>query len=546
MKFTYENQGAITYLVCELDAVEQIDSLTLGMLTNNHIQGLAPVLYTEMNGQRFLKYNISAKVTVDQFFSGSMNKQRTLAAFSNILNAICSSDEYMIDPNCFSTAPEHIFLNVSNCETALVCVPVNADKNVNAEITGLFKKIVFSTQFDQSEDASYITQLITYLNSGSSCNIYGLKDLVTKLQSSEVVVEQPAYKPVAPQTPQQMAPVSSFDSTISIDDMPASMGGKQQSPPAPVQKLAVQQQASAAFRPIPPQGTQQPVQQPVAVPSASSAPAQQIGMRQTVKPQPQQASIPKRMEMNSASFAIPGQSSRADATPESVKHEKNKKEKNIGTTASNGEKKMSFFGLLAHYSKENAAIYKAQKDAAKQAKATATAEKLSAQEQGQQPVVPPPSGQAQMGVRPMRSQSAYKQAQPMAPIQPVPVQNSFNETTVLSPVMAGGETTVLSTNPVTPNPCIVRVKTGERISINKPVFRIGKEKSYVDYFVGDNTAISRSHCNIHTNNGEYFIEDTNSTNHTYVNGNIVTSNTKTKLTNGDKIRLANEDFTFSV
>ena len=47
MKFTYETQGAITYLVCELDAMEQIDSLTLGMLTNNHIQGLAPVLYTE-------------------------------------------------------------------------------------------------------------------------------------------------------------------------------------------------------------------------------------------------------------------------------------------------------------------------------------------------------------------------------------------------------------------------------------------------------------------------------------------------------------------
>ena len=105
---------------------------------------------------------------------------------------------------------------------------------------------------------------------------------------------------------------------------------------------------------------------------------------------------------------------------------------------------------------------------------------------------------------------------------------------------------MLSANPVSVEPYLTRVKTGERISLNKPVFRIGKEKSYVDYFIADNTAISRSHCNIHTENGEYFIEDTNSTNHTYINGKIINSNIKTKLTNGDKVRLANEDFIFSL
>ena len=68
----------------------------------------------------------------------------------------------------------------------------------------------------------------------------------------------------------------------------------------------------------------------------------------------------------------------------------------------------------------------------------------------------------------------------------------------------------------------------------------------MDYFIADNTAISRSHANIHTENGEYFIEDTNSTNHTYINGKLINSNVKTKIVSGDKIRLANEDFTFSI
>ena len=84
------------------------------------------------------------------------------------------------------------------------------------------------------------------------------------------------------------------------------------------------------------------------------------------------------------------------------------------------------------------------------------------------------------------------------------------------------------------------------IDLNKPVFRIGKEKSYVDYFIGDNSAISRSHANVISREGQYFITDTNSTNHTYVNGNMIQSNVEVQLADGDKIRLANEDFTFSI
>ena len=64
------------------------------------------------------------------------------------------------------------------------------------------------------------------------------------------------------------------------------------------------------------------------------------------------------------------------------------------------------------------------------------------------------------------------------------------------------------------------------------------------YFIGDNTAISRGHANIVDHNGEFFVVDTNSTNHTYVNGAMIQSGVETKLSHGDKIRLANEDFEF--
>ena len=191
MKFNYETQGASTYLVCELEPTEQLDSLTLGMLTNNHIPGLAPVIHTEMNGQRFLKYNISAKVASNQFFGGNMNKQRALNAFKNILDALCSADEYMIDQNCFSVLPEHVYLNVSNCESALICIPVSSGKDINTEVAALFKQILFTTQFDASEDASFIAEMITYLNNGASFTVYGFRDLIAKLQSTSGIAQSP-------------------------------------------------------------------------------------------------------------------------------------------------------------------------------------------------------------------------------------------------------------------------------------------------------------------------------------------------------------------
>jgi pSer/pThr/pTyr-binding forkhead associated (FHA) protein len=161
-------------------------------------------------------------------------------------------------------------------------------------------------------------------------------------------------------------------------------------------------------------------------------------------------------------------------------------------------------------------------------------------------VVPQPAEpkKQQPAPAPMVLQRPVQQpvAQPPRYIQP---QADFGETTVLGGGAAAGETTVLRTaQSAEATPYLIRCKNNEKIALNKPVFRVGKEKSYVDYFIGDNTAISRSHANIITREGEYFIVDTNSTNHTYVNGAIIQSNIEFKLESGARIRLANENFEF--
>lgn len=92
--------------------------------------------------------------------------------------------------------------------------------------------------------------------------------------------------------------------------------------------------------------------------------------------------------------------------------------------------------------------------------------------------------------------------------------------------------------------CLIRARTKERIPIKKELFYIGKEASAVDYCIGDNAAVSRSHACIVTMNSRYYIRDLGSTNRTYVNNLEVSSNHMQELRPGYSITLANEVFYF--
>ena len=93
-------------------------------------------------------------------------------------------------------------------------------------------------------------------------------------------------------------------------------------------------------------------------------------------------------------------------------------------------------------------------------------------------------------------------------------------------------------------PKLYRVLTEETIVIDKAVFRVGKEKSYADYFVSNNSAVSRNHCDIIVRGNRYFVMDLNSKNRTFINNHVIPVRQETEIFNGDKLRLANEEFVF--
>lgn len=111
----------------------------------------------------------------------------------------------------------------------------------------------------------------------------------------------------------------------------------------------------------------------------------------------------------------------------------------------------------------------------------------------------------------------------------------------------GGGTVVLTENSYEAVvPKLIRQKNGDIVAVDKPVFRIGKEEGAVDYLIPDNSTISRTHADIITRDGHYYLYDNNSTNRSYVNNIIVQPLKNIEIFDGTVIRLSDEEFEFRV
>ncbi len=510
-EFNYENQGTSTWLVCDLSA-EKIDTMSLGMITNNQITGFVPALYMQQDSRKYLKYNISARLSLKQYFMGTVSKKRLLGVFTSIVSALTAAEEYMIDVGSVLLDAEYIYVDVSSGKAEVLCVPV-LDLDRPLSDPGLFfKNIMFCTQFDSGEDCDYVARIINYLNGTPAISLPAFGSLLRELENVTMVLADRNLPQAAADVPEQVSlsarPVPDRETGIQPQDGMAAQPGLQPQAPPPE---------------IPPQAA---------------------------------ADVPAQPELPEADG-----------------------------------KEISLFYLLQHYSKENAAVYRAQKDAKKEKKKQKTGkepkqskspkEGKTAKQRGavppqmqipgiaapvqprvpaQEPMPPQESVPPQMPMPQVSASQVSVSEEPASSVTlrdisygaqngisgPIPQSGgNFGETTVL---FSGGmgETTVLggAQQSGSRQACLLRLKTSERILLNKPVFRIGREENFVDYFVGDNTAVGRSHANFIARQGAYFVEDTNSRNGTFVNGAVVQSNSRQELKDGDKIMLADEEFEF--
>ena len=576
--FTYENQGQNTYLVYQFDD-RPIDTMALGMLTNNKIKGFAPAIYTEIDNQKFIKYNVSSHVTLSKLFMGDVRKMRLLKTFVNIVDAMQMLDAYMLDRRTIMLDRDYIYVDASTSDVSMICVPV-VDEFAPIDEREFFKNIIFSVSFAANENGDYVARILAYLNSVELFQLQDFKKMLEGLMSEQPAVGMQNVQPAmgAPYTqnnPYQQTPAGA----------PAQ--------PQMNMKPAVMQQP---VPPVQPQNRptdigQEPAIQNVYVSSGASAKDIKLAKREEMLKQQEEeraremAKNPIAPENVDMGFAVPGMStnqyaSKPKAAAPAVPAKKaSKGNKNSGSS----EDDISLFYLMQHYSKENKEKYKAAKERKKSgntateapvAKKQASVIKPMAASAVQQPPVSnpyqaaPAQPQAPVMANPYQTAPVQPQApamnspyqtapaQPQAPVMnnpyPAPqmpamggMQDDYDQTTLIKNTGNtddAGTTVLNAATKVERHPYLYQVKNGRKIYLDKKTNRIGKNREVVDICIDGNPAISRCHAIFYRVDDACYIEDLNSTNGTFVDDQQITSNCKTMVRVGSRVKLGDEEF----
>lgn len=139
-EFSFENQGNNTYLVYEVLDERKIDQLALGMLSNNTIENLAAMVYTQQNLRRYIKYNVTAKISVQDILNGMIDRRHLTNMLYGILSAVSDAEEYMLDINTLLFEFDKIFVDVSTGSTVMICASDCGREQKNAGFENVFQR----------------------------------------------------------------------------------------------------------------------------------------------------------------------------------------------------------------------------------------------------------------------------------------------------------------------------------------------------------------------------------------------------------------------
>ena len=499
--YNKSENGRALYIFEEEEISVPLDMVAVNMLSNNNIRCLVPATFSQMDTTRYIKFDISSRIPFREFVSRPTNFNTVAQLLINMFTGLKDLRRYMIDTNSLMFNVDLMFIDMSVPMLSFILDPV-LDEHRSTDIREFIRSLLMRLQILDNDKLGYV---INYLNSRNFTSDGFVKELTNLISSN------------SSQQSAQASQSSEFESFVNGQGATAAKQASAMPTPARAQEPPVREVS------VP-----QPESKTAAASTAEKSKGGLFGglfgghsdikkKASSVKSAIGGFSVPGKSDKPaSGGFAIPGKSAPAPVS---------------GSFAIPG-----------------------QSDAAPASSGFAIPGKSDKPLPGGFAI----PGQSTATVSPMSQprQEAVAESKPPMPVMQgapaeMPQSPGFD-----FPGGARQERYADEDNDVTEMPGeggseegapkLIRVSTAEIVDINKDSFSIGRDpKSLVDYVINDKR-VSRRHASIIHKNNNYFLVDLGSKNHTYVNGNMLISNMETNRNNGDKIRIAFEEFIFEI
>ena len=539
-----------TYRVSySLDISDVIDAKVYDMSRSGSMPEMAPCDMQENAGVRVFNYQIDDKKPLAEILRQEMNKKEILTLLYNILHALEMFGKNMVSLSYVARDEQCVFVSPETYDVCFIVAPVQKEVTDLNDVRAFVKSVIVDARYSENDNDNYVARLINCANMRGTFSNSDMKNEVKAMLAEAGIdaAEIDRMKELSTNAPKGgnshiLRGESPKVSRLEVMRNNARMNGY-------AQPMGPNGQMPNGMPPMgmPPMGPNGPIPNgpmgsngmpPVGVPP----------MEEPVKPemagaQPQ-GDKPENVETVEAEAQ--------DAKPEIVEPPVEAEPQDVKPEA----------------------VEPAETEA--QDVKPEPAEPVETQPQeikpiplmqgnpfGGRPIPPmPPMPQAHQmpempqnpqgqPVPPMPEMPQNPQGQPVPPMpqmQPVPPMPQMQPVPPMPQTPPMPQAQPVQGNPFdgAPAPYFLRVKTGERISLDKAEFKIGHKARLVDYAITDNSAISRVHCVITKRNGVCFIRDNKSTNGTFVNGEELKAGEEKFLTNNAIVILGDEELVYHI
>lgn len=540
ISFKVRNIGSEKYLSYILDDDCEFDEELLDYLEENKIPELIDIIYEEDDENDYLTYNVTGRTTVDALLSNTVNAEKILGIIRGVASGIVNLRDLGIPASYVVLHKEFTYVNPVTYDVGMLCVPIESEANINAEFRMFAKDLLTSVIYDDNEDCNYVAKLLNLLNA-DKFTVRNFYSQLTELMESAGMRVEENFVDIGSDMSVSQSTVDTASDT-SLDDLPeyedVSFGGDDDGDDQDVSdEFEESSEVSDIFKdldlddgektdePKPSSGIDMSV--------FDDSVFEELEADNAIDETQDDEGYTEALTSDMAPHSESGLTEVARAADGVTEVELDKKEEQKPQLISPDEL-IDNPPVIKNIKINRAKIIQ---------KAVVEAEEVQTDNPTEQIIAP---------------QFADDQsAEPETNMEPVTAKNAEPEKTGTGSTveLTGGMNVVKDTEPERPAspsgvpkamPYIVRVNTGERVMVNKAVFKVGKAGRGVDYHVGGNGAISKVHIIIYQREDGCYLKDNKATNGTYLNGTRLDENEEKKLNNDAMISIGGEDFIFKL
>ena len=540
ISFKVRNIGSEKYLSYILDDDCEFDEELLDYLEENKIPELIDIIYEEDDENDYLTYNVTGRTTVDALLSNTVNAEKILGIIRGVASGIVNLRDLGIPASYVVLHKEFTYVNPVTYDVGMLCVPIESEANINAEFRMFAKDLLTSVIYDDNEDCNYVAKLLNLLNA-DKFTVRNFYSQLTELMESAGMQVEENFVDIGSDMSVSQSTVDTASDT-SLDDLPeyedVSFGDDDDGDDQDVSdEFEESSEVSDIFKdldlddgektekPKPSSGIDMSV--------FDDSVFEELEADNAIDETQDEEGYTEALTSDMAPHSESGLTEVARAADGVTEVELDKKEEQKPQLISTDEL-IDNPPVIKNIKINRAKIIQ---------KAVVEAEEVQTDNPTEQIIAP---------------QFADDQStEPETNMEPVTSKNAEPEKTGTGSTveLTGGMNVVKDTEPERPAspsgvpkamPYIVRVNTGERVMVNKAVFKVGKAGRGVDYHVGGNGAISKVHIIIYQREDGCYLKDNKATNGTYLNGTRLDENEEKKLNNDAMISIGGEDFIFKL